>query len=369
MICENISKRTICIIIGMIVVPIIYFFLVTIPIIIKSHNSNATDFETFQRIFLVSSNVSLLYPTIYCCIHTILTENIKWYVLLSEIICTFSTCLWSSLYHMCDSGTKSTEICITEWGILKKLDFIFSYQIIHVVFAYTTDENFTLYKLVYLLLSFVANIVYVLNPQDYFSEDKFYIVIILVGIVVTSGRFTYLWYSEKLKHFLSNYFNIPAALVAVICSVIGLIFKFTTSNEWKYYWWGHALWHIFIGTGIYYAFAMHNNDPLLLCTDDKCQLNESCCCKKNDAPTNENIDENYNENYIDVSNNNINDRNNANNIHTENDIPEQSIPNNITLSINIELNNIPHRNQQNIINHYRIPSRDDIILNHIENAS
>jgi hypothetical protein len=230
-------------------------------------SETCTSYEIFQRVWLVASNIVFILPVIYCILLTI-RNKLAWYSLIPEMFFSFITMICSTLYHMCDNGTCGI-VCVTEWKTLYNLDFIFSYQIIHIVFMYTTEAKFTLFKIIYLLAALVANIIFILSYKGTDFDNYFYLIIAISGLIITIGRLIYLWYTNKLTHMMKEHFDLRAGTLALICCIIGVLAKILTPNEFYYYWWGHSIWHIFIGLAILFAFNMYDIYPLLCCLKKK----------------------------------------------------------------------------------------------------
>jgi hypothetical protein len=250
---------------------------VVLGIVIKmGSGDDATDYDVFKRFVLVASNVFFLYIPIYCVKFT-LQKPIPFFSLIPEIIFSTLTCACSTVYHMCDSGPKNTNICLATWQGLYYLDFIFSFQILHVVFVYSpyfTWATFLL-KCLYLSIILSTNIAYVTTYYNGPFDKWFYLFCAVCGFVTLAGRIIYYKYCDKqMPHMLEYHFNWRIGLTALICAIIGIVFKVATPDQYDYYWWGHALWHLFIAFGIYFSFVMYDS---FLCTDK-----ESCPVCDND---------------------------------------------------------------------------------------
>lgn len=250
--------------------PIIFYIVLLTSYIVKHVAPSATIFEIFQRCFLVESNVAFLFIPIYCIILTI-EDKLNWYALIPEMILSIMTCLWSTMYHMCDSGPTSTQICAFQWESLYKLDFIFSFEIIHIVFAYSPNPPFPIFclKTLYLTLTTVGNIIYVNTYYNGSMNIGFYACNVALGVAVTIFRFIYLWCTGDISHEMKDHFNIWVGMIALIDLAIGVFCKIATPNSFNYYWWGHAGWHIFIAQAIYFTFAMFDIRPLFCCFKGK----------------------------------------------------------------------------------------------------
>jgi hypothetical protein len=190
-------------------------------------------------------------------------QKLKWYSLIPEMAFSLATMIFSLLYHMCDAGHSCSKICVADWELLYKLDFIFSYQIIHIVITYTTNYKLTAFKSIYLIMTLVGNAIYVNVYKDRGFDNYFYIIIIGVGILMTLCRFLYLYQTNNLTHEMKHHFDYRAIILASLCAVIGLLFKFLTPGEYDYYYWGHSLWHIFISLAIYFALNIYDLSPML----------------------------------------------------------------------------------------------------------
>jgi hypothetical protein len=214
-----------------------------------------------HRAFLVGSNAIFLLNTIYCIILTV-KYSLEWYSLIIETSIPLITGTLSAIYHLCDAGPGCSRICVTDWNTLYRLDFIFSYQIIHVVFTFSTDNKITYFKFLYHLAALLANIIFVNTYKELGFENYFYVIILCAGFLITIGRFIYLFNNHEFCHKFKYHFNFIAVSLALVCSLIGFFFKFYTSDEFTYYWWGHSLWHIFIGLGIFFAMNIYDLQAL-----------------------------------------------------------------------------------------------------------
>lgn len=264
-----ISQR---VIIGLIrsALPIMYIIFFSTFISLKVESDETTKYDIFKRVFLVDSNVTFLLIPIYCIVLTI-QNKLKWFALIPEIIFSTMTCLWSSLYHMCDAGPEYTKICVFEWKSLYYLDFIFSFQIIHILFVYSpvfTPLTYIL-KSFYLTLTFIVNVIYI---QTYYNgpfDKYFYLLHVVCGFITLFGRIIYLWATDNFSHEMKNHFDFRIGIPAFILAIAGICFKVLTPNNFDEYWWGHSLWHITIGLSIYFAFAMYDISPFLWCIKEK----------------------------------------------------------------------------------------------------
>jgi hypothetical protein len=266
--CDTLTKR---ITVGVIrsVLPVLY--IVFFAGFISRHTSDeASQLDIFRRFFLVASNVTFLLIPIYCIVLTI-TNKLKWFALLPEIFFSLMTCFWSTIYHMCDAGPETTKMCAMDWQNMYYLDFIFSFQIIHLVFVYSPHFNmvaFTL-KCIYLTIMLIANVIYVKTYYNGPFDKYFYLLHVICGVVTFIGRLLYLWFTDSFSHEMKYHFDYRIGIPAFICAVIGAGFKIGTPDDFTDYWWGHSLWHIFIGLAIYFAFAMYDITGFLWCIPKK----------------------------------------------------------------------------------------------------
>lgn len=234
-----------------------------------------TPIDYFNRASLVASNIVFIFTTIYC-IDLTITRKLKWYSLIPEMFFTSAITVVSAMYHLKDSGDDCTRVDSGDITTLHRLDFIFSYQIIHVVFTYTTDYSLTLYKSIYLLLTLAANTIYVMQYDDSGYDNEFYAAIVACGVVVTIIRFLYMiFWKHDLIAEMRDHFDLRAGIPALICTVIGFACKIMSNKATTFtlYAQNHSEWHFFIGMAIYFVFNMYDIRPL--CCRIKKQIDES----------------------------------------------------------------------------------------------
>lgn len=229
-------------------------------------------FELFKRWFLVVSNFFFPLISVYAITLTVQNKTLRWFDLTPEIILPIITCIVSALYHRCDDSAYCSAYCITDWIILYKLDFIFAYQMIPLAAAYAVEHRFTPYKIIFHILTFLANIIFVNTYQQSGQFDgQWYGILVGCVLFFTLIRFIWLYCTNSLTEEMKDHFDWRAGIIALTCAIIGFVFKWLPTNDGQY-WWMHSLWHIFIAFAIFFEFNMYDFTALL-------------CCKKNQTTT------------------------------------------------------------------------------------
>jgi hypothetical protein len=233
-----------------------------------------TNIDYWKRAFLIVSNIIFLGVPIYS-IGLTIKNKIKKYILLPEIFFSSSIFVISSLYHFCDGGPSCSKYCILDWNILYYLDFIFSYQIVYIVFSYTVEQNLFIYKVIYLTIMLGINSIYTIYLQEKYDEYYNYGIIVFNGIIVNILRFIYFYKINKINLYIKYHFDLRAVVFGLVFSIMGFSAKILTPSDFNtYYWWGHSLWHIFIGLAIFFAFNIYDMSILFGCCIKKREIIE-----------------------------------------------------------------------------------------------
>ena len=258
----------------------------------------SSTFESFKRWFLVSSNWTFMLIPAYA-IKIIYMKKLKIWTLSPEILMPILTTVISSLYHKCDLNLYCNQFCVLDWGILYRLDFIVSYQMVPLAAAYTVDPYLSKYKIGFHIICFTSNIIFVLvykTKGDY--DDIWYGVLIAVSLIAIFVRlgtlfkltdaninpnrycFCYCSWFERFQlsdaHIvqLKHDFDLKSAIIAICAAVIGFFFKFYTPILEPFYWWMHSLWHISIALAIFFLFNMYDIYTSL------CWRKKQCNCQQ-----------------------------------------------------------------------------------------
>ena len=202
-----------------------------------------------ERIIIVISNIEFIIPCIYL-INSTINNNLIWYNHSIEIFTLISTCIFSSLYHLCSNGNICTSYCIISFNTLHILDFLFSYQILCLLPIYNIFNKYFLYKLLYFIIIFILNLLYLVQTNRNIITDFYWLCFLLnIIILILLYRFNYIINIINKKY--------------IFIFILALICKFYFDNKpWYIYSFGHSLWHFLIGLGLYYYYSICDSQIL-----------------------------------------------------------------------------------------------------------
>ena len=206
-----------------------------------------SQFEKWERAMVVGSNIAFLIEPIDLLI-LYLNPPIEHQLfrpseIILGIISMVITCLFSSLYHACDTNYSRMECyqyCVLDWHTLHTLDLLGSYQ----------SAIMTMLHCIPLNLCFFREILFMISP---------FILIIMINATLPLGIWPltiFLMIIIGLKRIHSHWISIKVfpwywALFTSGCLCIALLFEKAKLIADSYYYVTHSLWHIFIGFAMF----------------------------------------------------------------------------------------------------------------------